>query len=377
MSLRSVLTASALLTFLVSPVRAQNSYIQENLVSNLPGQAENLDPNLVNAWGIAESSSSPFWISNNGTGTSTLYNSAGNPFPVGNPLVVNIPRLVTSDFTHGSPTGIVFNSDTNTTDFLVNGKPASFIFATEDGTLSAWNGPSGTQAALAVEQPAASYVGLAQATDGSSTYLYAANLKGGIAVFDKNYAETTLAGNFTDPNLPKGFAPYNIQAIGNKLYVAYAKLATSPGPPIQFGLGTGYVDVFNTDGTFDSRFASAGTLNAPWGLAKAPGNFGAFSNDILVGNLGDGRINAYTANGHFVGQLDDTKGNPISIDGLWGLQVGNGKLGGDASSLYFTAGPDGYSNGLFGRLSVVPEPSVFALFGAGLLSFLKRKRHIS
>lgn len=372
-----MLTASAVMALFAMPIRAQNSYVQEDLVSNLAGKADNLDPNLVNAWGIAESSTSPFWISNNGTGTSTLYNSAGNPFPPGNPLVVNVPRLVTSGVTHGSPTGIVFNSDPNTTDFLVDGKPAAFIFATEDGTISAWNGPSGTQAALAVDRPAASYTGLAQASEGSNTYLYAANLKGGIAVFDKNFAGTTLAGNFTDPNLPTGFAPYNIQTIGNMLYVAYAKLSTSPGPPIQFGLGTGYVDVFNTNGTFSNRFASAGTLNAPWGLAKAPGNFGAFSNDILVGNLGDGHINAFTANGQFVGQLDDTKGNPISIDGLWGLQVGNGKLGGDANSLYFSAGPNGYANGLFGRLSVVPEPSVFALFGAGLLLAIpKRSRRI-
>jgi len=333
----------------------------------MSGVAANTDPNLVNAWGIASSATSPFWVSDNGAGLSTLYNSSGTP----QSLVVTVPAAGSAS--GGTPTGVVFNP---TSDFQVfTGTPAKFIFATEDGTISGW--ASGTQATVKVDNAptGAVYKGLASGNNGSGNFLYATNFHAdAVDVFNGNFTATSLAGNFTDPSLPAGFAPFGIQNIGNTLFVTYAK-QDAAGHDDVAGPGNGFVDRFDLNGNFLGRFASNGTLNSPWGLALAPAGFGTFAGDILVGNCGDGRINAFDpTTGAFLGQLKDTSGNPITIDGLWGLRVGNGGNGGDPNTVYFSAGPNGEADGLFGSLNFVPEPGTWALITIGaVLLFARRK----
>jgi uncharacterized protein (TIGR03118 family) len=346
--------------FLALPAAAAG-YVQTNLVSDLPGIAAVTDLDLVNPWGIASSATSPFWVSDNGKGLATLYNGAG----VKQGLVVTVPPKA-GGTPPGAPTGVVFNP--NTTDFLINGNHAIFIFATEDGTISGWN--AGTTAILKVDNsPTAVYKGLAMGNNGSGNFLYAANFNAGtIDVFDSTFAPATLAGSFTDPNLPAGYAPFNIRDLGGSLYVTYALANGNHGP------GLGIVDVFDFNGNLVRRLTSGGGLDSPWGLALAPGNFGEFSNDLLVGNFGDGTINAFDpTSGNFLGKLTDKMGNPIAIDGLWGLIFGNGANGGDLDTLYFTAGIDGETHGLFGSLAV-PVPSAFILLGSGLAGLLTFSR---
>ena len=324
-------------------------------------------------------------MSDNGTGLTTLYNGAGTP----QSLVVTIapPASPPPDFSNSSPTGQVFNifNTTSPNDFVLpNGTaPASFIFATEDGTISAWNG--GTASILKVDNSSsgAVYKGLAIGNNGSSNLLYAANFNSGnIDVFDKNFMPTTVNGGFHDPNIPAGFAPFNVQNINGKLYVTYAKQDDAKHDDVA-GLGNGFVDVFDTNGNLLERLVSNGPLNSPWGLALAPGNFGQFSNDLLVGNFGDGMIHAFDpTTGQLLGELDDLNGNPIMIEGLWGLLFGNGGTGGSTNQLFFTAGipgPDGEieDHGLFGDLSVaVPEPGSLSLLAIGLVALMRfGRRH--
>jgi uncharacterized protein (TIGR03118 family) len=342
------------------PAPTWSAYVQTNLVSDIPGEAPITDPNLVNPWGISHSSGSPFWVSDNGMGVSTLYNGSGQPFPVVNPLVVTIPSPTGGT---SAPTGQVFNGSTS-----FGGAP--FIFATEDGTIAAWNG--GTNAVLAATTVDAVYKGLAIGNNGSGDFLYATNFRAGtIDVFNSSFTKTTLPGNFIDPNLPAGYAPFNIETINGMLYVTYAKQDADKKDDVA-GPGNGFVDVFDLNGNLQGRLISNGPLDSPWGLALAPSNFGDFSNDLLVGNFGDGLINAFDpTSGQLLGTLLDAQGNPIVNQGLWGLIFGNGGNGGDLNKLYFTAGIPGDGNvedhGLFGVISV-PEPDVWTLIATALLA---------
>jgi uncharacterized protein (TIGR03118 family) len=345
--------------------------LQTNLVSDLPGVAQVQDSQLVNPWGISESSKSPFWISDNNAGVSTLYNTQG----VKQGLVVGIPTPIDPTGSTGTPTGTVFNTAAAAGAFkLPNGKPASFIFATEDGTIVAWNG--GTEATIVVDksgnnftnpdpsqETGAVYKGLALATDANGrTLLYATNFRTGqIDVFDSNFQPVTLDG-FTDPNLPKGYAPFNVEVLGSQIDVTYAKQDKTKHDD-DAGPHRGFVDVFNLDGSpgltgGEVRLVSRGPLDSPWGLAIAPSTFGNLAGALLVGNFGNGHINAFNATtGDFLGALKDPDGERLQIDGLWALKVGNGGAGGDAGTVYFTAGLDHEMHGLFGALTSVAPGS--------------------
>jgi uncharacterized protein (TIGR03118 family) len=326
-------------------INAENLYSVHNLQSDVPGAAAATDPDLVNGWGIVASPTSPWWVSDNGTSKSTLYN--GNT-GAKQGLVVTVP---------GPPTGVVFNG--SAADFKVdagNGvlTAARFIFATDDGQIAGWNGV-GTAAISKVTTSDAVYLGLAIGSTGGANYLYAANFSGSrIDVFDGTYAPAGLAGDFTDTGIPAGYAPFNIQNIGGELFVAYAK-QNADGDEEVAGEGFGYVSAFGTDGTFHGRVAAAGDLNAPWGLAMAPTTFGKFSGDLLVGNFGDGRIHAFkwTADDGWEahGVLRGTDHQPIEIDGLWGIGFGNGASSGPTNTLFFAAGPDEEQHGLFGSIT--------------------------
>lgn len=339
------------------------TFQQTNLVSNIPGMAAYTDPNLQNPWGVAFSATGPFWVSDAGTGLSTVYNGSGQPFPTGSPLVVSIPGTGGGA---GEPTGQVFNA---TGGFALGGSPAAFIFASEDGGISAWNGSAGSTAVLKVSNAEGIYTGLAIGTSALGPTLYAANFHtGAIDVFDTNFSPANVAGGFNDPNLPAGYVPFNIQALNGNLYVAYALQDASQEEEIP-GPGNGFVDVFDMEGNLVRRLISGGELNAPWGLAIAPSGFSTLGGDLLVGNFGNGWINAYDpATGQFIGSLYDISGNPLAIDGLWALTFGNGGLAGDANTLYFTAGPNEERDGLFGSLQNVPEPATMSLLGlAGIM----------
>jgi len=343
------MAAAALAVLIAAPatarnINADNHYAVHKLWSDVPGLAAGTDPNLVNGWGIVASPTSPWWGSDNGTSKSTLYNGATGA-KVG--LVVSVP---------GAPTGIVFNGSAN--DFKVDagtGLVASrFIFATDDGQIAGWNGV-GTNAINAPTTPDAVYLGLAIGSTGGASYLYAANFAGSrIDVFDGAWDEASLAGDFTDPGLPDGYGPFGIQNIGGEIFVAYAK-QNEDGDEEVHGEGLGIVDSFGTDGTFHGRVASFGDLNAPWGLAKAPADFGKFSGDLLVGNFGDGRIHAFkwTADDGWEahGVIKGVDNRPISIDGLWGIGFGNGAGSGPTNTLFFAAGPDDETHGLFGSIT--------------------------
>jgi uncharacterized protein (TIGR03118 family) len=346
-----------------------DTYVQTNLVSDLPGVAQNLDPNLVNPWGIVAGPTSPFWINENGTGLSTIFDGTGAKI-----LDVTIPPKSGS-----APTGIVFTGN-------VPAFGNAFVFDTEDGTLAAWKGTDGTLAHFAGPGGAAGsvYKGLAVGSSSSGTVLYATNFGlGRIDVFNTHFQPTTLSGSFTDPNLPKGYAPFNIDAIDGKLYVTYA-LQDSAHHDDVAGPGHGFVDVYDMNGKLLNRLISRGALNSPWGLALAPSDFGKFSSDLLVGNFGNGWINAFDpTTGAFLGSLDGTNGSPIAIKGLWGLDFGNGAHDQLTDTLYFTAGiagPDKVEDhGLYGSFTATPEPQSALLLGlAGIamiaVSFVQRKR---
>jgi uncharacterized protein (TIGR03118 family) len=354
------MTQLVLLATIQTAAFAGTGFVQHNLVSDIPGLADQTDPNMVNPWGMASSATSPLWISNNHTGTTTVYNGSGQPFPAANPIVVQIPAP-SSGNPPSAPTGQVFNP---TPAFLLpGGQPALFLFASEDGTISGWNSSAGANAVIMVDNSGsgAVYKGLALGASNSlGPFLYAANFNAGsIDVFDGNLSQVTLQGQFADPDLPPGFAPFNIQNIGGRLYVTYALQDDLQHDDVP-GTGNGFVDVFDFNGSLIQRLVSNGNLNSPWGLAIAPSQFGDFSNALLVGNFGDGTINAYdAASGAYMGALQDSNGTVISIPGLWGLLFGNGGNGGDVNTLYFTAGIPGADNiedhGLFG--SIVANPN--------------------
>ena len=346
----ALLAISALLFPAQVPATGQivaGSVIQHNLVSNIPNMAVTTDPDLKNPWGIAFSPTSPFWVADNGTGVSTLYNTNAQKLA----LTVTIPPPMGSTDT-ATPTGIVFNGSS---DFVVssggNSGPAVFIFATEDGTISGWNpNVNATAAILAVDNSSsgAVYKGLALASSRFGNFLYATDFRNNaVRVFDRQYH---LVNSFTDSSLPPGFAPFGITNIQGQLYVSFALREPPDNDDDQAGPGNGFVDVFSTSGQLLRRFASQGVLNSPWGMVYAQG-FGPFSNALLVGNFGDGTINAFDfTTGDFLGKLYNTQGQPIVIDGLWALTFGNGGQGGHSGVLYFTAGPNDEEDGLFGDL---------------------------
>jgi uncharacterized protein (TIGR03118 family) len=345
--------------------------VQTNLVSDdtkfTPAQAQ--DPNLVNPWGLVASPTGEWWVANEGTGTSTLYKTSTSPVTALSE-VFGVPASSSSS-PHGAPTGIVYNGKGGF-DVSENGKTGSsvFVFATADGTISGWS-PSvdATHAVVEATNPGAIYLGLAIATDSHhDTRLYAADFKNGaIDVYDQSFhLVTNLPGKFSDPELPSGYHPFNIQAINNRLYVEYAPaadvLAGTAAP------GEGAVDVYNADGQLQERLVRPNDahLDQPWAVAMAPSNFGRFSNDLLVGNFGNGTINAFNPkNGHFVGELKNANGQPIAITHLWGLAFGNGGAAGPKNTLYFTAGltshlapSDNPFHGLFGSLEIArPKPA--------------------
>ena len=326
---------------------ASNVYDQANLVSDIPGVARITDPNLVNPWGMSGGPTTPLWIADNGANVATLYSGGvGGTIPAIVPLVVSIPD--------GAPTGTVFNA---TSDFVIHQgdttAPARFIFVSENGKLTAWTPttPLTTEAQVEFSSDDAVYKGLAIASTAHGTFLYAANFhEARIDVFNSHFAPVKLSGRFTDESIPAGFAPFDIQQLGGSLYVTYAMQNAARHDDVA-GPGNGFVDVYDTSGHLLRRLISHGDLNSPWGLALAPAGFGAFSNDLLVGNFGDGAIHAYDPNtGALAGQLTNADGNPIVIDGLWGLRFGNGVTG-TPTTLLFTAGIAKEAHGLFGEIT--------------------------
>jgi uncharacterized protein (TIGR03118 family) len=341
-------------------LRAQH-YQQTNLVSNVSG-ATVTDANLVNAWGLVRGSGGPWWISDAGTGKSTVYNGDGALFPLApaSPLVVTVP---------GHPAGIVYNGSAA----IFHG--ARFIFSTLEGSIATWSSGT-TQAVVVATTAGAAYTGLTIAKAGNGkSYLYASDFHGGrIDVFDTNFqpvsaSDLKAAGDgeggdefFQVEDRPDGFAPFNVQAIGDNLIVTYAmrdpKTQRSAAGP-----GLGSVAAFGPDGRLLRRFQTGSWLNAPWGVALAPTDFGGFSHDLLIGQFGSGLIAAYNVmTGAFDGLVLTTAGLPLTIDGLWALSFGDGKTSGAANALYFTAGPKDETNGLFGRLTPVTTDQ---LLGSG------------
>jgi uncharacterized protein (TIGR03118 family) len=377
-------TIAASLALSVGSFANAQNYTQVNLVANTPGVAPVTDPNLVNPWGISRTSSSPWWISDNGSGLSTLYNGAGAI----NPLVVTLPKAdpKSKTFPTGTPTGTIANA--STTDFLLApNTPAAFLFSTIDGTISGWNptiglatagaAPPSTHAVIVVRTTdGSSYTGLTSATVDGKRYLYAANFnKGTVDVYDNAFHRVTLqsqpdAGNakpFTDNLLPTNFVPFNVQAIGNDIVVTF--VLHEEGKPLETdGPGLGYVDIFSSDGQLLQRLEHGDWLNAPWGVALASLDFGTFSHDLLIGQFagggttdGSGTIAAYDlATGKFIGLVQDANGNPLAINGLWAISPGNSAApgsfdpaGSPGAELYFTAGPNHGTGGLFGYVKPV------------------------
>ncbi|MBZ5721378.1 MAG: TIGR03118 family protein [Acidobacteriia bacterium] len=340
-----------LAVMVISSLASAASYKAVFLTADQTGKAPNVDPNLINPWGISFSATGDFWVADNNTGVSTLYNSTGVP----QSLVVTVPPPA-GGTGPSTPNGTVFNS---TTDFVVTkgtkSGPALFLFVTEDGTMSGWNPMvDPTNAILAVDNSAQgiNYKGMEIGNNGTANFLYLANFfTGKIEVYDRNFKLTTLSGNFTDPHLPASFAPFNIRNINGQLFISYAKQNAQKSDAV-FGAGLGLVDIFDMNGNFVKRYLSKGKLNAPWGLAIAPSTFGTFANDMLVGNLGDGKINAFDpTTGALLGTLSSANGTPIKISGLWAITFGNGGLGGSKNVLYFTAGPNAYAHGRFGSIT--------------------------
>ncbi|SDX59301.1 TIGR03118 family protein [Nitrosomonas oligotropha] len=328
--------------------------------------AQITDPGLINAWGLSYAPTGPFWVSANGTGTSPLYSvDPATQATSKSALTVTIPGA-------GSVTGQVFNGTS-----AFNGD--RFLFVSEDGTVSGWRPALGSTAeTLAVASATSLYKGAAFSTIGSDSYLYAANFHtGAVDVYKGSTLSPALTGTFTDPSLPSGYAPFNIQNLGGTLYVTYAQ--QDPLSPDEVaGPGLGLVDAYDQQGNFLARIATGGSLNAPWGLAIAPSSFGSMAGALLVGNFGDGHISAFDPATHaFLGQVLGNDGNPLVIDGLWAISPGNDGLAGSSHLLYFTAGPDDESHGLFGVMTPVPEPSVYAmlLIGLALTSCVIRYRN--
>jgi uncharacterized protein (TIGR03118 family) len=345
----------------------RTAYVRIDLVSNLPNAAPTTDPSLQNAWGVASAPGGPLWVSDNNDGLSTLYDGAGAK--VNLTVTIPLPAGRTAP-PAAAPTGMVWNPTTAFT-ITANGitGPATFIFDTEDGTISAWNATvdpvvgGKSTATLVVDNSGkgAVYKGLAFGTNKHGNFLFATNFAAGtVEVYDSTFKPATLDGTFSDPDIPAGFAPFGIANIDNNLYVTYAKQNAQKNDVVA-GPGLGFVNVFTTDGVLVRRFASRGTLNAPWGVTRATANFGEFSGDILVGNFGSqgpfaGWISAFSGgnDNDFRGPLRDASGKPLAIDGLWAIFPGTFRNS-DADTLYFTAGPNQQQNGLFGQITAQPR----------------------
>jgi uncharacterized protein (TIGR03118 family) len=342
-----------------------------NLVTDDQGvnAATIMDPNLKNPWGISYAPGGPFWVSDNASGTTTLYRvDSGTNVPTTVPLVVTIPG-------DGTVTGQVFNS---VGAGAMNGD--NFLFVSEDGTISGWRGALVTVAeTLQVGSAANVYKGAAFASVGGHAYLYSANFRSGaIDVLKGDAGAPSLPGSFVDPGIPAGFAPFNVQNLGGKLYVAYALQDGAKHDDVA-GPGNGIVSSFDLNGNFLGRVATAGVLNSPWGMAIAPSSFGPIAGDLLIGNFGDGTINAFTPNTFLSdGPILDSRGDPVVIDGLWALIPGNGGTTGNSNSIYFSAGSNAEADGLFGSLTPVPEPTSLAMLVIGTCALagwrLRRRR---
>lgn len=363
-------TAGVLFSLLSIPAWAV-SFTQTNLVTDnsASNTAQITDSGLVNAWGLSFAPTGPFWVSANGTNTSPLYSvDPTSQATTKLPLTVSVP---------GGVTGQAFSSTAS-----FNGD--RFLFVSGDGTVSGWRPALGTTGLVPAEviAPASAANVYTGATVGSVTgndYLYAANFKTGtVDAYKGTVAAPTLSGTFTDPNLPAGYAPFNVQNLNGELYVAYAKVDSVTHEETK-GPGLGYVDKFTLNGDFIERVASGGTLDAPWGVAIAPSSFGGMAGDLLVGNFGDGHINIYDSTTHaYLGQVMGDNNQPLAIDGLWAISPGNDTLAGSSHLLYFTAGPNDETHGLLGVLAPVPEPSTYAmmLVGIGILGLVIRRRNL-
>ena len=367
--------ATTLGAILLSTTAASSSWATDFVVTNLVSDgsvpAPTVDPALINPWGIATSPTSPFWVANNGSGTSTLYNSTGTKLP----LTVTIPPP-------SNPTGMVFNGNGG---FIVGdgskSGPSVFLFANEGGTIAGW-APSVTTAqafqgfdGTSLGGSGAIYKGLAIGTSGGASYLYASDFRNGLVdQLDSNF---NLVRAFTDPTVKAGYAPFGAQVLNNQLFVTYALQDADKEDDVA-GAGHGYVDIFSLDGTLIKQLvAQGGEIDSPWGLAIAPSSFGSFAGDLLVGNFGDGTISAFDlTTGAFEGRLTDTNGNPLVLGDLWGLINGNGGNGGDTDKIYFTAGVEDEAHGLFGSIRAVPEPATWglALLGFGAVGGVMRRR---
>src|SRR5579872_19166 len=346
---------------LLSSLTFAQHYTQTNLVSNT-GIAPVNDPNLQNAWGLVAGPGTPWWVSNNAGGTSTLYsvNPAGTAASIV-PLVVTVPNAP-SQAAPGSPTGVMFNG--SPTNFLLApGKPAIFIFVTEDGTVQGWNpGIALNNTILKVDNSqvpnaanGAVYKGATIAEIDGKNFILAANFRSGrVDVFDTNFKQVKISEEaFEDEAIPRGFAPFNIQGIGPNIYVTFAKQDAARHDPVG-GEGLGFVDVFTSEGRLLQRLQHGSWFNAPWGVVLTPSDFGEFSHTVLVGNFRGGTIAAFNpVTGRFMGNVLNADGSKVNIDGLWALEFGNGNSAGPAQTLFFTAGPHNEKDGLFGTLTPI------------------------
>src|SRR6266404_2464024 len=366
--------------FLPNRTPAQH-YTQKNLISDIPGMAAHTNPNLKNPWGITRSpGGSPWWIANNNSGTSTLEDGAGNPINIfveangstSNFVVVPPPGFAPPG-TPSTPTGIVFNG--SPTDFLLNkgkpaGKPAIFLFATEDGTISGWNpavnllpggNPPSPNVVLEVDNSdkgsnnGAVYKGMTSGEINGKRFLYVTNFRAArVEVYDTNFHRVHLGEDaFDDDSIPRDFAPFNIQNIGGSLFVTYAKQDALRHDDVP-GDGLGFVDIFSTTGKFEGRLEHGDWFNAPWGVVWTPRDFGEFSNVILVGNFGSGWIAAFNGfTKKFIGFVRNPDNSLVFIDGLWSLTFGNNGVAGSSTTLFFSAGINGEQDGLFGTLTPI------------------------
>jgi uncharacterized protein (TIGR03118 family) len=365
-------TAAVAQGYKVTPLVTDNQAVLAGLGY---GAAPVTDPNLINPWGFDHSSSGPWVVANAfGSGTATSYSGTGQ---------IQSPAITISQ---GSgppfgPTGTVYSGANGYQ--LPGGSAAKFLFSNLDGSISGWDGLSGSSQIVVAGRAGgnlAAYTGLAIGNVSGAIYLYAANnITGNIDVFNQNYNKVTLAGSFVDPGPnPNGYLPFNVQDLSNHIWITYAV----PGPSSDDQpLGSGFVSEFNPDGTFVQRFADGGDLSSPWGITIAPDNFGEFSNDVLIGNFNDDApdeafISAYDlSTGQFEGKLEEDN-DPILLPGLWGLEFGNGAEAGPSNELYFTAGIGDEAHGLVGSISAVPEPKTWFLMVAGLgfIALLYRRR---
>jgi uncharacterized protein (TIGR03118 family) len=342
----SMIAMIALIAFSL-PASAQNVNVAY-LTSDITAVASYNDTNLVNPWGMSISPSGPWYVSDEGTGLSTVYVSSGQP----QSIVITIPSASGSG--QGTPTGTVYNGTNN---FPIHGIPAEFLYCTLDGTVSGWNG--GAQASIAVNNNnGAVYTGMALASAAGANYIYVANFNAAtVEVYDGSFNPHSFGSNsFVDTSIPSGYAPFNIQLVGSSLVVTYGKQNSAKNFTVS-GPGNGYVDVYDTEGNLQVRMAHVLFLNAPWGVVQAPASFSGFGNDLLVGNLGSGGITAYNiSTGAWIGNMLAVSDLPLQIDGLWALAFGNGGSGGPTGTLYFTTGPYKGAHGIFG--AITPHPGM-------------------